>query len=267
MNNDDSNTRQTVAVLWTGGWDSTYRVIELSKKDINIQPVYILDEGRKSNRMERQAIERITGMLQKRKETRAVFLPVDVINVADIPADAEVTAAWRKLSEEFDWGIQHDWTARVAQWKYPMIEMCIEKIVHGHTPTRMAIEKYGAVKPAVGGGNVIDQEKSDRVLNLVLGNITLPIYQITEVEMLRNVEEWGYMDVMENIWFCHDPIGGKPCGLCGPCHTKMDSHMEFLLPAASQRRCRRLCWIKEHLGKYPGKVYAVLARKWGSATK
>lgn len=151
MDNDGNNTRQTVAVLWTGGWDSTYRVIELSKKDINIQPVYILDEGRKSNRMERQAIERITGMLQKRKETHAVFLPVDVINVADIPADAEVTAAWRKLSEEFDWGIQHDWTARVAQWKYPMIEMCIEKIVHGHTPTRMAIEKYGAVKPAVGG--------------------------------------------------------------------------------------------------------------------
>lgn len=33
----DSSDRETITVLWTGGWDSTYRVIELSRQNVNIQ--------------------------------------------------------------------------------------------------------------------------------------------------------------------------------------------------------------------------------------
>lgn len=73
--------------------------------------------------------------------------------------------------------------------------------------------------------------------------------------MLNNVKEWGYEDVMKNIWFCHTPIGGQPCGLCGPCHTKIDSGMEWLLPEAAVKRCATANAIEEKYGKTMGKIY------------
>lgn len=149
---ENTDVKGTVAVLWTGGWDSSYRVVELSKQNVNIQPVYILDEARKSNQRERAAIEKITELLKQRKETKATFLPMDIIKVSDIPEDKKITSAWKQLNKEFDYGIQHDWTARVAAWKYPMINMCIEKVIKGYMPTRQAIRKYGSVKSTRGGG-------------------------------------------------------------------------------------------------------------------
>lgn len=250
---------ETVAILWTGGWDSTYRVIELSQKPINIQPVYILDSGRGSNQREQAAIRTITELLQNRSETRAEFLPIDVIKVEDIKEDEAITEAWKKLHDEFEYGIQHDWIARLAAWKYPMIELCIEKVVGEHRPTSYSVEKYGAAKRTA-RGTVIDREKSQDILNLVLGNVTLPIFDVTERQMLENVKAWGYMDVMEHIWFCHMPIDGKPCGLCSPCHTKMDSGMEWLLPERAQQRFRRKQTIIKVLGRKAGAVYSHLCR-------
>ncbi len=41
---------------------------------------------------------------------------------------------------------------------------------------------------------------------------------------------------MKNIWFCHTPFYGKPCGICHPCEVKIESGMEHLLPKTSLRR-------------------------------
>lgn len=39
---------EPVYILWTGGWDSTFRVVELSLKNQTIQPLYCVDKNRKS---------------------------------------------------------------------------------------------------------------------------------------------------------------------------------------------------------------------------
>ena len=109
-------------------------------------------------------------------------------------------------------------------------------------------------------GWVLDKENSDEILVDALGNITLPIFETTEVDMLENIKKWGYEDVMANIWFCHNPIQGKPCGLCSPCHTKYDSNMLFLLPESAQRRCQKLAAVEKHFGKFGCKVYRKVAR-------
>ncbi len=204
-------------------------------------------------------IRTITELLQNRWETRATFLPVDVIKVEDIKENAAITDAWKRFHEEFEYGIQHDWIARLAAWKYPMIELCIENVVGDHRQTAYFIEKYGVVK-RTDHGTIIDCEKSEDVLNLVLGNVILPILDITERQMLENVKAWGYMDVMEHIWFCHTPIDGEPCGLCNPCHTKVGSGMGWLFPAEAQRRFRRRQVIEKTLGKKAGAVYSRLCR-------
>ena len=84
-------------------------------------------------------------MRKARSETKANFLPLDIIKISDIPENKEITVAWEQLRCEFDYGRQHDWTAMVAAWKYPMINMGIEKMVGDYRPTSQSIEKYGAI--------------------------------------------------------------------------------------------------------------------------
>lgn len=255
---DVSKINEPISIFWTGGWDSTYRVVELSRQNLTIQPVYILDDRRTSNSRELESIGKITEMLKNKKETLAHFLPIRIIKVSEIPENEEITNDVTSLREKYGWGIQHEWTARIATM-YPMIEMCIEKVTKGYMPTRKMIGDLGQLTMSAHGW-VLDREKSDKTLISALGNITLPIFETTEVEMLENIKQWGYEDVMSNIWFCHNPIGGKTCGLCSPCHTKFDSNMGFLLTEKAKKRCENLMLIEKLFGKFGGRVYKKVAR-------
>lgn len=248
---DTSKIEGCISIFWTGGWDSTYRVVELSRQKVSIQPVYIYDDTRKSNERELASISKITQMLKQRQETLAEFLPIKIINVAEIPENKEVSGYVDMLRKKYGWGIQHDWTARVALM-YPMIEMCIEKVIRGYMPTRKMIEDLGKLVMSSHGW-VVDRESSDEALIAALGNITLPIFETTELEMLENIRAWGYEDVMANIWFCHQPINGETCGLCSPCHTKYDSDMGFMLTEKAKKHCRNINLIEKYVGKYLGK--------------
>jgi 7-cyano-7-deazaguanine synthase len=66
---------------------------------------------------------------------------------------------------------------------------------------------------------------------------------------------------MQNIWFCHTPIKGKPCGLCHPCDVKMESDMLFLLPEKAQKRYKihRFCSAK--FGRFGERVSAKILRR------
>ena len=49
--------RQTVQIFWTGGMDSTLRIVQLSQLEVNVLPVYIMRaNGRKT------AVEELTAM-------------------------------------------------------------------------------------------------------------------------------------------------------------------------------------------------------------
>lgn len=260
---DVSKINGPISIFWTGGWDSSYRVVELSRQKVTIQPIYILDESRASNARELNAIETITKMLKEREETQAEILPLTIIKVSDIPVNKEISDKINVLRKTYGWGEQHDWTARVATL-YPMIEMCIEKVTKGYMPTRMIIKDHGKLELGP-HGYIVNREESDEYLMAALGNITLPIFETTEVEMLENVKKWGYEDIMKNIWFCHKPIDGKPCGLCSPCHTKFDSNMEFMLSKEAQERCKMITAFDEKYGKFIGrqyrKIYRLFVRK------
>lgn len=255
---DVSKISGPIPIFWTGGWDSSYRVAELSRQEVTVQPVYILDESRSSNERELKAIDTITKMLKERPETKGEILPVKIIKTTEIPENREISDKIDELRKTYGWGMQHDWTARVATM-YPGIEMCIEKVLKGYMPTRMIIKDHGKLNLGAHGWEV-DKEESDEYLIAALGNIVLPIFETTEVEMLENVKAWGYEDIMENIWFCHRPINGKPCGLCSPCHTKYDSNMEFMLSPKAQKRCEWIVGVDEKYGKFVGKVCRKICR-------
>lgn len=249
---------ERVTILWTGGWDSTYRMVELSMRSIKIQPIYVLSPGRKSVPYELKAMETIVEILSKKEKTKAVILPLKIIKRDDIPKNEEVSKAYRIFAKEAHMGDQHDYLARLAL-QMPMMELCIEKALGEHMPVRKSIQRYGKLIDT-GDGLIIDQGQSSKELNLVLGNLKLPIFNKTELEMQSNIKNWGYEDVMEHIWFCHNPINGKPCGFCAPCTTKMTSEMVNLLPEQSRKRFLKKKEIKENYGKFAAKMYCKIVR-------
>lgn len=230
---------KTIKILWTGGWDSTYRIIELSRRPVNIQPIYVYGDGRISENYERTAMQKILSELKNLKETKATFLPINFIKKSSIPLNQEITDAYNLIKSETNLGSQHEWLARLA-YVYPGMEIGTESGSPETSRIIATIYKYGEIIKEVDGDcYILDPKKSSKEVMLVLGNFKFPIIDKTELEMKRNIEMWGYKEVMKNIWFCHTPFYGKPCGLCHPCEVKIQSGMEFLLPKSALKRFKR----------------------------
>jgi 7-cyano-7-deazaguanine synthase len=236
-----------VYILWTGGWDSTFRVVELSRRDVNIQPIYVVDSNRISRDYEKESMNQIVEALQKRQETKAKFLPIIYYKLEDIPKDSEISKAYKIIHEETGLGSQHEWLACLGKL-YPGIEMGTEAAEPETNHMIHAISKYADLEVVDGVGK-IKKETSSNEGNLVLGWFTFPIITRTESDMLEQIKLWGYEDVMKLIWFCHRPINGKPCGFCHPCEVKMESSMEWLLPKAAQKRYKYSKFISKICGE------------------
>lgn len=58
-----NNENKVVNILWTGGWDSTYRIVELFREQVQIQPIYCCDPSRGSMQKEVETMEKIRGAL------------------------------------------------------------------------------------------------------------------------------------------------------------------------------------------------------------
>ena len=230
-------------------------------RDVIIQPIYVIDTNRRSVPYELKAMDTIVKLLESKEKTRAKFLPAKMINIADIPENPEITAAYQVFKEEADMGSQHDWLARLAK-EYPGMECCIEKALGEHAPIRQSIQRHGRLIDT-GDGYIVDKENCSHELALVLGNLKLPIFEKTEMDMLKDIQRWGYEDVMQEIWFCHNPINGKPCGFCSPCSTKMTSNMAVLLTADARKRYKRMKLIEKTFGGKAASIYKRAARKYG----
>lgn len=236
-----------IKVLWTGGWDSTFRIVELSRQKVIIQPIYVLDSQRKSIEYEFKAMDEIVKILEKKRETIAQIKPLKVIKKEDIPKNDDITNAYKVINSKTKLGSQHDWLARLAV-VYPNIEIGTEWGEPETSHIIQAIQDFGELVIEDGIG-YLDKEKSSKEGRLVLGNFNYPIINKTEKDMLEIIKEIKYEDVMKHIWFCHKPINGEPCGICHPCNVKIESDMSFLLPNSAIKRYKKYIIIKNVLGE------------------
>ncbi len=228
-----------VRLLWTAGWDSTFRLVELSRMDVTVQPIYLYGDGRKTADIEREHQKTILDLLRKRPETKANLLPVEEIDINTLPKNQEISDAYHNITKERKLGSQYEWIAWYAA-VHPGCELCSEK-PHptGQGYMQQLIVATGEVVPTNDVHNFRVESRSRDVM-LLIGNVSFPIKDKMELDMVRLIKEWGYEDIMSHIWFCHNPIKGEPCGLCRPCAEKMESGMEFLLSKKAQQRYRVL---------------------------
>lgn len=117
---------ETVNILWTGGLDSTYRVLELSRLPVIIKPYYIWDKTRGSIKQELNAMKKISHDIAVNPATKAKLLPVNVVMDSDIKDDSEITNAWKVLNDKYALGSQYDYLARFAKQNGLKLEVDIE---------------------------------------------------------------------------------------------------------------------------------------------
>lgn len=234
----------TVTILWSGGWDGTFRFLQLASKEISIQPIYVIDKNRKGTEYEKDAMARIIDAVSAGGENnfKATILPVKFYTVdwiLEYCADENISAAFRLLKEKYNVGTQYEWFALLAKKLCVQMETCIVHQYHGKVEDAIDAEAILApIHDDVLGERyqVLLKEDNDTVA-LVFENLLLPSIRLTKKDEERIARENGWLDLMKLSWFCHNPDEkGSPCGLCTPCDDAMHTGLEWRLPKKAQRR-------------------------------
>lgn len=206
-------------VLWTAGWDSTYRVCDLVLRyGRTVQPYYLHDPGRPSARTELAATATLRAAIIA-KDPAAVdrLLPLVLHSVLEVQRDDAITVRLQRLRQRASLGDQYDWLARfAAQHQLDGLELSIhaDDKAHLFLEDRVQLEGHGADR-----GYRLVRPPAEPDLAL-FERFRFPVFDLTKLQMAEYAATHGFGDVMEGTWFCHVPMLRRtPCGYCAPCVT------------------------------------------------
>ena len=209
-------------VLWTSGWDSTFRILDLVLvQRMPVQPVYLVIRERPSTALEMAHMDLIREKLAERCEAAASrLLPTRYYAKDDLEQDEGIESAFWNMRRQSYLGEQYEWLARlVTQEGLEGIELCVH----------------------VDDLFVDFVEHSDFE---TFKCFSLPIMHMTKLDMAEYARDHGFHDLLELTWFCHDPVDGQPCGVCAPCRYTRSEGLERRVPPVGSalgfyRRFRR----------------------------
>lgn len=211
-------------VLWTSGWDSTYRVCTLLLEDrAQIQPWYVRDHMRPSTGVELRHMALIRAALTaKAPWVRDLMRPVRILDRRSLMVSDEVRAAFQQLRRESFLGSQWEWLPAVPKAAGVPLEVSAHKDDNSYAFVRPSAtwdprEKVFVLVP-------------DSRFAVLFQDFRFPILEVTKTEMLKRAEELGFADVMFMTWFCHTPLLGAPCGVCGPCRYTREEGLAHRVP-------------------------------------
>ena len=231
------NKMHTINVLWTGGLDSTFRILELSQLPVVIQPYYIWDQTRGSIKQELRAMKRIAADVRLHPQTKASLLPIKIIHDAEIAKNAAITHAWKILHERYSLGSQYDYLARFAFQHGLKLEVGLESSARSKATTAINSESNIVLNNINTGGEKvsfyqIDESASSPEGILIFQNLILPasLWHMSKLDEVEAYRAWGYGDTITKTWFCHRPVFGLPCGHCNPCKDCLNEGLAFRVP-------------------------------------
>jgi hypothetical protein len=236
-------------LLWTGGWDSTYRLLELVLvHGREVQPHYLIDTNRASLGVELRAMRRIKSRLfEQHPEARKLLRPVcyrEVGDIAPYPAFSEKVA---RLVKRVSTGTQWDWIGRFAQeTRIADLEVCL---VRADDQTCRALSPLLPPEPPSDSEAVaLSDRDPDDLVYQVFRFYRFPLIYTTKPEIRTLAERHGFAELMELTWFCHHPRGKeRPCGTCTPCRYAIRLGMGKRVPLSGRLRyhARRVLRIDE----------------------
>lgn len=241
-----------VPLLWTGGWDSTFRLLmALLVERRAVQPYYIVDglRHRPGVPEEQLAMRRIRELIARRHpEAASRLFPTIDCAVETIPANAVLTAHYEGCLKAGFIGGQYEWLARYCA-------------AHGIDGMELAIHRDDKARELLAG--LIDGSRM-RLDTAHRGDsryelfrcFRLPLFDTTKREMRSQAGQAGFDKLMSLTWFCHRPRHGQACGTCNPCIYTIEEGLGERVPLAGRIRYRlrivpRLRhWLTRHPGLY-----------------
>ena len=253
-------------MLWTGGWDSTFRLLQLLLQHrATVVPHYLTDSTRASTRTELRTMARIRAALaQAHPHTRALLQPLRVAAVDDIAADPALLAALAAIRARLYIGDQYAWLPayRLHQGLEAM-ELCVH--VDDKVQALLQPLAQGFEHPAGFASTRVDPMHVGSPEHALFGGFSFPLFDIDKRGMERAAAAAGWGALMEMTWFCHAPRQGRPCGLCAPCIYTIEEGLGRRVPRA--RRVvsafyRYLVWpLRSRL-----RQWRASARRWPGGT-
>ena len=225
---------QATKLLWTGGWDSTFRLLQLLLVEQRpVQPYYVLDrlKRRPAVPAERQAMSRIRELLEERHpDASSRLYPTVECPYADIAANAQITNAFERCLTFGFIGGQYEWLAK----------FCAERAI---SEMELSIHRDDKARELI--ADIIDasRTKLDHAFAAdpryeLFKYFRFPLFDTTKEQMRAAARTAGFEELMHLTWFCHRPIKGEPCGVCNPCIYTIEEGLGDRVPAAGQRRYR-----------------------------
>lgn len=230
---DNYMDNRIVHIFWTGGLDSTYRVVELSRQNCVIQPHYILTSRRTVDN-ELKAIAEITAILNSDKRTIAEIRPVETFSKYDLEVYPDIQLAWDILHEKKDFkSQQYPLLTRYARQKKLKLEMGIQFSENGSV-VKVVDESFLMDCPDNEDEMMIDPEKGSQewASFTLFQDFLFPksLYHKTKREEIEELKSLGYDSVLKKVWTCFYPVLGMPCGHCFACKSAMKEGADMMVP-------------------------------------
>ena len=219
-------------VLWTGGWDSTFRVVDLVlTHGAVVQPLYVLNPDRRSAIDEVRAMRRIRGRLAPRLADPGALRPLRIYAKDDYPVPKHVATRYAALRRRARTGSQYLWLAAVAEH-------------HGWSGVELSITRedppgglHRAVFARPGTADATLREDDHARL---FAPWAFPLLAHTKAELGGLARDRGFEDLLLLRHFCFDPVLGRACGRCHPCRTaRREGTTEGVRFASPPLRCAR----------------------------
>lgn len=226
-----TTARSSVHLLWTGGWDSTFRLLQLLLlHKVKVVPHYLKDPTRASTSIELGTMERICDLLHSTyPHTRDLLQPLRITSVANVAADAELDGALQEIRERVFIGSQYSWLP--AYCKQSAIgEM--ELGVHVDDKVQAILGSFAMEFEHPGGFRSVrvDPRHAGSAEYTLFRYFSFPLFGTDKVGIGRQAEAEGWSDIMDMTWFCHRPSRGRPCGICAPCLYTIEEGLAHRVP-------------------------------------
>ena len=205
-------------IFWTGGWDSTFLLLNRVIVDKNpVQPIYLIDSRRLSTRMELRTLDRIRReLLRLNPEAASRIMPLIYQSTVDIPKDQLISDKFNVLKAKYGLGGQYDFIVRYqALSKGSRIAIAI----HLDDKLEPVARSFHGLNGAQAGHGIECE---------LFQGFDFPLLDINKLQMEATSKEMGFSDLMEMTWFCHKPTGSRlnhACGVCNPCKYTIQEGM------------------------------------------
>jgi hypothetical protein len=229
-----------VNLLWTGGWDSTFRLLQLCQSGrVFIQPHYIIDWERGSHQLEMKTMERIRArILERYPVSQEMLKPTIFTKIEDIPRQEDIRAGWRQLYNQAPLGSQYYWLPEYAiSRKIKGLEM---SITGGEGRVCLLLREHCVLReiPGIGMLWCLSEKIGPDSANYIFHDFYFPVLGLTKPKMQAHATERGFLDILNLSWFCFFPIDGEPCGCCNPCKCAIESGMAHRVNLQGLKRYR-----------------------------